>query len=113
MLVGIVVNNAIVLVDGINLLRRERGLGPAEAVVEAARLRLRPILMTTATTVLGLFPLALGIGPGAEIQAPLAHVVIGGLCASTLVTLVLVPTVYVAASSLSGAAGGAGPAAPA
>ena len=105
MLVGIVVNNAIVLVDGINLLRRERGLGPAEAVIEAARLRLRPILMTTATTVLGLFPLALGIGPGAEIQAPLAHVVIGGLCASTLVTLVLVPTVYVAASSATRAPG--------
>src|SRR5690606_26100901 len=88
MLVGIVVNNAIVLVDGVNLLRRERGLDPAQAVMEAGRLRLRPILMTTTTTVLGLLPLALGIGPGAEIQAPLARVVIGGLTASTLVTLV-------------------------
>ncbi len=100
MLVGIVVNNAIVLVDAINLLRREQGMSPIDAVAEAGRRRLRPILMTTATTVLGLLPLALGIGPGAEIQAPLAHVVIGGLCASTLVTLVLVPTVYVAASRL-------------
>ncbi len=98
MLVGIVVNNAIVLVDAVNLLRRERGMAVAAAVVEAGRLRLRPILMTTTTTVLGLLPLALGIGAGAEIQAPLARVVIGGLGASTLVTLVLVPTLYVAAS---------------
>jgi HAE1 family hydrophobic/amphiphilic exporter-1 len=94
MLVGIVVNNAIVLVDAINLLRRERGMGTAEAVVEAGRLRLRPILMTTTTTVLGLLPLAIGLGAGAEIQAPLARVVIGGLLASTLVTLVLIPTSY-------------------
>jgi HAE1 family hydrophobic/amphiphilic exporter-1 len=97
MLVGIVVNNAIVLVDAVNLLR-ERGMAVAEAVVEAGRLRLRPILMTTTTTVLGLLPLAIGIGVGAEIQAALARTVIGGLVASTLVTLVLVPTVYVGAS---------------
>jgi HAE1 family hydrophobic/amphiphilic exporter-1 len=96
MLVGIVVNNAIVLVDAINLLRRERHLDIVEAVVEAGRLRLRPILMTTATTVLGLLPLALGLGSGAEIQAPLARVVVGGLSASTLVTLVLIPAAYVA-----------------
>ncbi len=95
MLVGIVVNNAIVLVEAINLLRRERGMGVADAVVEAGRLRLRPILMTTTTTVLGLLPLAIGLGPGAEIQAPLARVVIGGLTVSTLVTLVLVPAAYV------------------
>ena len=95
MLVGIVVNNAIVLVDAINVLRRERHLAVADAVVEAARLRLRPILMTTTTTVLGLLPLALGFGPGAEIQAPLARVVIGGLLASTAVTLVLVPAAYI------------------
>lgn len=100
MLVGIVVNNAIVLVDAVNLLRRERDLSPADAVVEAGRLRLRPILMTTATTVLGLLPLALGLGAGAEIQAPLARVVIGGLTASTVVTLVLVPTLYVATARL-------------
>jgi HAE1 family hydrophobic/amphiphilic exporter-1 len=94
MLIGIVVNNAIVLVDAINLLRRERHMGAADAVVEAGRLRLRPILITTATTVLGLVPLALGLGVGGEIQASLARVVIGGLLASTLVTLVLIPVTY-------------------
>jgi HAE1 family hydrophobic/amphiphilic exporter-1 len=94
MLIGIVVNNAIVLVDAVNLLRRERRMGAAEAVVEAGRLRLRPILMTTATTILGLMPLALGLGVGGEIQASLARVVIGGLLASTLVTLVLIPVTY-------------------
>jgi HAE1 family hydrophobic/amphiphilic exporter-1 len=100
MLIGIVVNNAIVLVDAVNLLRREYRMGAAEAVIEAGRLRLRPILMTTGTTVLGLLPLALGLGTGAEIQAPLARVVIGGLLASTLVTLVLIPTAYTVAAGL-------------
>jgi HAE1 family hydrophobic/amphiphilic exporter-1 len=100
MLVGIVVNNAIVLVDYINLLRREEGLGVHEAVVKAARLRLRPILMTTLTTVLGLLPMSFGLGQGGEIQASLARVVIGGLTASTLITLVLIPTVYVIVASL-------------
>ena len=95
MLIGIVVNNAIVLVDYINLMRRERGLDLYDAVAEAGRLRLRPILMTTLTTVLGLIPLALGIGAGAEIQAALARVVIGGLTASTLITLGLIPVAYV------------------
>ena len=95
MLIGIVVNNAIVLVDYINLMRREREMDLLPAVAEAGRLRLRPILMTTLTTVLGLVPLALGIGAGAEIQAALARVVIGGLLASTLVTLVLIPAAYV------------------
>jgi HAE1 family hydrophobic/amphiphilic exporter-1 len=99
MLIGIVVNNAIVLVDAINLLRRDYQMGAADAVIEAGRLRLRPILMTTATTVLGLLPLALGIGVGAEIQAALARVVIGGLLASTLVTLVLIPVTYSTATS--------------
>lgn len=94
MLIGIVVNNAIVLVDAINLLRREHDMSVADAVMEAGRLRLRPILMTATTTVLGLMPLALGIGTGAEIQAALARVVIGGLIASTLVTLVLIPVTY-------------------
>jgi HAE1 family hydrophobic/amphiphilic exporter-1 len=94
MLVGIVVNNAIVLVDAINLLRRDYQMGVAEAVIEAGRLRLRPILMTTGTTVLGLLPLALGLGTGAEIQAPLARVVIGGLLASTMVSLLLIPVAY-------------------
>jgi HAE1 family hydrophobic/amphiphilic exporter-1 len=101
MLIGIVVNNAIVLVDAVNLLRREYRMGAAEAVIEAGRLRLRPILMTTGTTVLGLFPLALGLGTGAEIQAPLARVVIGGLLASTLVTLVLIPVAYTTATGLT------------
>ncbi len=94
MLIGIVVNNAIVLVDAVNLLRREQHMGAADAVIEAGRLRLRPILMTTATTVLGLAPLALGLGVGGEIQAALARVVIGGLLASTLVTLLLIPVTY-------------------
>jgi len=95
MLIGIVVNNAIVLVDTINLCRRDRHLGTADAVLEAGRLRLRPILMTTTTTVLGLLPLAIGLGPGSEIQAPLARVVVGGLVASTLVTLLLIPVTYI------------------
>ena len=101
MLIGIVVNNAIVLVDYINLMRRERGLPLMEAVAEAGRLRLRPILMTTLTTILGLVPLALGIGAGAEIQAALARVVIGGLTASTLITLLLIPVAYVSADLLA------------
>ncbi len=92
-LVGIVVNNAIILVDYTNLLRT-RGLGAREALMEAGRRRLRPVLMTTLTTVLGMVPLALGLGEGSEIQAPLARVVVGGLIASTLVTLVFVPALY-------------------
>lgn len=100
MLIGIVVNNAIVLVDYINLMRREKNMPVFEAVVEAGRLRLRPILITTLTTVLGLLPLSFGLGAGAEIQASLARVVIGGLTASTLVTLVFIPVVYVTADKL-------------
>jgi HAE1 family hydrophobic/amphiphilic exporter-1 len=99
MLIGIVVNNAIVLVDYINLMRREKNMPVFEAVVEAGRLRLRPILITTLTTVLGLLPLSFGFGAGAEIQASLARVVIGGLTASTLVTLVFIPVVYVTADT--------------
>ena len=94
-LVGIVVNNAIVLVDYTNLLRREHGLGLHRAVVTAGMRRMRPILMTTITTVLGLAPMALGLGEGSELQAPMARVVIGGLAASTLITLVLIPVMYV------------------
>jgi HAE1 family hydrophobic/amphiphilic exporter-1 len=101
MLIGIVVNNAIVLVDYINLRRREAGMDVLPATVEAARLRLRPILMTTATTVLGMFPLALGLGAGASLQASLARVVVGGLLASSLITLVLIPSVYVGATLAS------------
>ena len=94
MLGGIVVNNAILLVDQAGRLRLERGISPNDAMVEAGRRRLRPILMTSLTTILGLLPLALGIGEGAEAQAPLARAVVGGLTFSTLVTLVLVPAVY-------------------
>ncbi len=93
MLAGIVVNNAILLVDQANLLRLE-GYGVDEALLEAGRRRLRPILMTAATTMLGLLPLALGLGDGGEAQAPLARVVIGGLASSTLITLIVVPVVY-------------------
>jgi HAE1 family hydrophobic/amphiphilic exporter-1 len=94
MLAGIVVNNAILLVDHTNLLRRRDGMPLREAIEEAGRRRLRPILMTALTTVLGLFPLALGMGEGGEAQAPMARAVIGGLLSSTLITLVFVPTVY-------------------
>ncbi|BAZ93343.1 cation/multidrug efflux pump [Thiohalobacter thiocyanaticus] len=93
MLAGIVVNNAILLVDQAGRLRRE-GQATRAALLEAGRRRLRPVLMTTLTTLLALLPLALGIGEGADAQAPLARAVLGGLAASTLLTLALVPAVY-------------------
>ncbi|OEF97647.1 efflux RND transporter permease subunit [Desulfuribacillus alkaliarsenatis] len=93
MLAGIVVNNAIVLVDYINRLRAE-GMDRNEAILQAGPVRLRPILMTTLTTVLALIPLAIGWGEGAEAQAPMATVVVFGLSFSTLITLVLIPVVY-------------------
>jgi hydrophobic/amphiphilic exporter-1 (mainly G- bacteria), HAE1 family len=93
MLAGIVVNNAIVLITRINQLR-ESGLTRQEAIVEAGRARLRPIVMTTLTTTLGLAPLALGFGEGAEMRAPMAITVIGGLLVATLLTLVVIPVVY-------------------
>jgi HAE1 family hydrophobic/amphiphilic exporter-1 len=93
MLAGIVVNNAIVLVDYINTLRR-RGVERDEAIVTAGAVRLRPILMTTGTTVLGLLPMALGLGDGAEIRTPMALAVIGGLVSSTLLTLIVIPGIY-------------------
>ena len=93
MLAGIVVNNAIVLVDYANTLRA-RGLELKEAIVKASRVRLRPILMTTATTVLGLLPMALGLGDGAEIRTPMAVAVISGLITSTFLTLLIIPTIY-------------------
>jgi HAE1 family hydrophobic/amphiphilic exporter-1 len=94
MLEGIVVNNAILLVDHTNLLRRKFGMALREAIEEAGRRRLRPILMTATTTIIGLIPLALGLGEGGEAQAPMARAVIGGLLSSTLITLVFVPVVY-------------------
>jgi HAE1 family hydrophobic/amphiphilic exporter-1 len=93
-LAGIVVNNAILLVDHTNLLRRRDGLALHEAIAEAGRRRLRPILMTALTTSLALVPLALGLGEGGEAQAPMARAVIGGMLSSTLITLVLVPVLY-------------------
>ncbi len=115
MLAGIVVKNAIVLIDAVNLRRRE-GVPRDEALVQAGLGRLRPILMTTATTVLGLLPMALGIGEGAELRAPLAITVIGGLSVATVLTLVVIPVVYTLvtrpeASAMAGAFP-AGPGAP-
>ncbi len=95
MLLGIVVNNAIVLIDYINLMRRsDESRNLVTSIVEASKLRLRPILMTSLTTILAMVPLAVGIGVGAEIQAALARVVIGGLLVSTFITLFLIPIVY-------------------
>jgi HAE1 family hydrophobic/amphiphilic exporter-1 len=93
MLAGIVVNNAIVLIDCINT-RRKEGMPRREAIIEGGKIRLRPILMTTTTTVLGLLPLALGLGEGAELRMPMGITVIGGLLFSTLLTLILIPVVY-------------------
>jgi HAE1 family hydrophobic/amphiphilic exporter-1 len=94
MLAGIVVSNGILLVDYTNVLRRRDGLPLRQAVELAGRTRLRPILMTSIATALGLVPMSLGIGEGSELQVPLARVVIGGLTTSLLITLLLVPTVY-------------------
>ena len=94
MMVGIVVSNGVLLVEYINELRRH-GLGLHEAVVQAGRTRLRPIVMTSLTTLVGLFPMALGIDVGSEANAPLARAVIGGLAVSTVLTLILIPTLYV------------------
>jgi len=93
MLAGIVVNNGIVLIDYINQLRR-KGKDTYEAIVEAAKVRLRPILMTTMTTVLGLLPMALATGEGAEIRSPMALTVIGGLLCATILTLLVIPSLY-------------------
>lgn len=93
LLAGIVVNNAIVLIDLINQLRL-RGKGKIRAILEGGKSRLRPILMTTLTTTLGLLPLAIGLGDGSELRAPMAITVIGGLIISTLLTLVVIPTMY-------------------
>jgi HAE1 family hydrophobic/amphiphilic exporter-1 len=94
MLGGIVVNNAILLVDHINLLRRRDGMALRAAIEEAGRRRLRPILMTAMTTILAMTPLALGMGEGGEAQAPMARAIIGGLISSNLITLLVVPLVY-------------------
>jgi HAE1 family hydrophobic/amphiphilic exporter-1 len=93
MLVGIVVKNAIVLVDFTNLMR-DRDYSLDEAILKAGRSRLRPVLMTTATTILGMLPLALSQAEGSEIWKPMGISVIGGLTFSTVVTLVIVPVIY-------------------
>ncbi len=94
MLGGIVVNNAILLVDHINLLRKRDDLPLREAIEEAGKRRLRPILMTALTTILAMVPLAVGIGEGGEAQAPMARAIIGGLLSSTLITLIVIPVIY-------------------
>jgi HAE1 family hydrophobic/amphiphilic exporter-1 len=93
MLAGIVVNNAIVLIDAVNQ-RRRAGAALDEALTDAGLARLRPILMTSATTIFGLMPMALGLGEGAELRAPLAITVIGGLTVATALTLIVIPVVY-------------------
>jgi HAE1 family hydrophobic/amphiphilic exporter-1 len=93
MLVGIVVKNAIVLVDYINLMR-ERGFDLREAIVVSGKSRLRPVLMTSLTTILGMLPLAMSKGSGSEIWSPMGIAVIGGLIFSTMVTMLLIPVVY-------------------
>jgi hydrophobic/amphiphilic exporter-1 (mainly G- bacteria), HAE1 family len=94
MLGGIVVNNAILLVDHINLLRTRDGYPLKEAIEEAGRRRLRPILMTATTTILAMVPLAIGLGEGGETQAPMARAIIGGLLSSTAITLLVLPVIY-------------------
>ncbi|MEM1010327.1 MAG: efflux RND transporter permease subunit, partial [Myxococcota bacterium] len=94
MLVGIVVNNAIVLIDFIIQYREQRSVSVTEAALEAGRVRLRPILMTSVTTILGMLPLAWGIGEGSENWVGLGRVVMGGLFSATFLTLVVVPVLY-------------------
>jgi HAE1 family hydrophobic/amphiphilic exporter-1 len=93
LLAGIVVNNAIILVDYTNRLRAQ-GVAKLDALRRAGEVRLRPILMTSATTVLGLLPMAIGHGEGSELRAPMALTVIGGLLCSTALTLIIIPVVY-------------------
>ncbi|MCB5259293.1 MAG: efflux RND transporter permease subunit, partial [Candidatus Cloacimonetes bacterium] len=89
-----VVNNAILLVNTTNQLRDREGMKLREAIEEAGRRRLRPILMTALSTILGLLPMAIGLGEGSETQAPLARAVVGGLLSSTLITLIVIPVLF-------------------
>lgn len=100
MLAGIVVNNSIILVDYINILRR-RGMDRYEAIIEAGKTRLRPILMTTLTTIFAMIPLGLALGEGAELQQPLAVTIIFGLTVSSIFTLLLIPVIYVLFDNLA------------
>src|SRR6202035_1036565 len=94
MMTGIVVSNSILIVEFAGILHRERGMGLQAAVIEACKVRLRPILMTSLATLLGLIPLALGLEAGSEQYAPLARAIIGGLAVSVVMTVYLVPAVY-------------------
>ena len=93
MLVGIAVNDSIILVDMINQLKKE-GLSRTSAIIEAGQRRIRPIIMTSLTTITALLPLTFGFGEGAALRSPMALAVIGGLLTSTLLTLVVIPCVY-------------------
>jgi len=104
MLGGIVVNNGIVLVDYINILRAQ-GVSVEEAVVRAGKARLRPILMTALTTILGLFPMALALGRGSELRSPLAISVMGGLLVSTFLTIFIIPAIYLVIEDISSRVG--------
>jgi len=101
MLMGLVTKNAILLVDFTKTLR-SRGMGRREALITAGRTRLRPILMTTLAMMFGMLPLALALGQGAEMRAPMARAVIGGLITSTLLTLLVVPVVYTVLDDMGG-----------
>ena len=94
MLIGLVTKNGILIVEFANQLQREQGMDKRRAIERASTIRLRPILMTTSTTILGLLPLAMGFGEGAEVRSPMAITVIGGLTVSTLLTLIIIPVVY-------------------
>jgi HAE1 family hydrophobic/amphiphilic exporter-1 len=101
MLVGIVVNNGIVLVDYINQLR-ERGLELFDAIKQGAQVRMRPVMMTALTTILAMLPLALGLGESGESWAPMARAVMGGLMASMVLTLIVIPVIYAVLEILAG-----------
>jgi hydrophobic/amphiphilic exporter-1 (mainly G- bacteria), HAE1 family len=94
LLMGIVAKNAILLIDFAKWARDERGLSRRDALIEAGRIRLRPIMMTTLALIAGMIPVALGIGEGADFRAPLGRAVIGGVITSTLLTLLVIPTIY-------------------
>ena len=102
MLMGLVTKNAILLVDYAKVLQRRDGMGRREAVILAGRTRLRPIVMTTLAMIFGMMPLFLAIGAGAEMRAPMARAVVGGLLTSTLLTLLVVPVMYTYMDDLSG-----------
>jgi HAE1 family hydrophobic/amphiphilic exporter-1 len=94
LLMGIVAKNAILLIDFAKWAHKDRGIDRREALIEAGRIRLRPILMTTLALIAGMIPVALGLGEGADFRAPLGRAVIGGVITSTVLTLIVIPTVY-------------------